>query len=239
MIWLGYLLCLLGTGVAGLLSAGLVATRCVDWYRISSFEGKSGYFIISVALLGALIGFAVGLTVLVLLGPTDGRGLLKTLGCSIAVALGLAGMAYGFCWRLADIPPKLDGRTILLEIELMLPVNMEAPPFPPTGETSLRLHSVVGRVSRNFKEGQMALAAARMENGRWIVPGAVELYTMRGKRSLAFVINGQELMGYQAPLPARPSRAHLQWSPWGPRPRPPAPAWPDSQPSYRFRIQPV
>jgi hypothetical protein len=38
-------------------------------------------------------------------------------------------------------------------------------------------------------------------------------------------------------LPGRPDPDHEQWSDWGPQPRGDQPPWPDSQPSYRFRVQ--
>lgn len=38
-----------------------IAHACVQWYRISSFEGQSGYFIVGLTLLGAIGGFLVAL----------------------------------------------------------------------------------------------------------------------------------------------------------------------------------
>lgn len=80
---------------------------------------------------------------------------------------------------------------------------------------------------------------ARFDEGRWIVPGEVPLFTMRGKRALDFKVNGEEVTGFLVPLPARPGRQFLEWSDWGPRPPAPNPPWPDTKPSYRFRLKKI
>ena len=71
------------------LLAGIVATGCmvlvtcgwVDWYRISSREGASGYFVIYISLLGGFVGALVGAIVALLSGllfiPELGIDLLR------------------------------------------------------------------------------------------------------------------------------------------------------------------
>jgi hypothetical protein len=52
-------------------------------------------------------------------------------------------------------------------------------------------------------------------------------------------IGGKQMLGFMVPLPGRPGRRHLEWSEWGPRPRASDPPWPDTEPSYRFRVVPI
>ena len=59
--WALSLLIALLTGGVGLLGAGFVAALIVDWYRISSFEGGSGFFVVFMALFGGLAGTLIGL----------------------------------------------------------------------------------------------------------------------------------------------------------------------------------
>ena len=60
MNWTGMILSgVLSALLGGLGSLGLAA-GCVHWYRISSFEGKSGFFIVGVTLLGIAGGALVG-----------------------------------------------------------------------------------------------------------------------------------------------------------------------------------
>jgi hypothetical protein len=60
MSWLLSIFIGLPAAAVGCLGAGVVAGLCVDWYRISSFEGASGYFVVFMALLGMLGRLVVG-----------------------------------------------------------------------------------------------------------------------------------------------------------------------------------
>ena len=42
------------TAAVGAIGAGLVANAAVDWYRITSREGASGYFVVFMDLVGNL-----------------------------------------------------------------------------------------------------------------------------------------------------------------------------------------
>ena len=239
MNWIAYFLVSLPVAVFGLLGGGLIGSACVGWYHVSSREGGSGYFVIALALLGAIVGLVTGLVTAGMLSPQNGLGYLKTFGASVGVLVGIAGIITGLCWALADIPPKIDGRPLMLEVELRLPVDATNSPAKGSGESSMSLHSVINHRGRKSSDGKLEPSKARLENGRWIVPGAVDLFTMRGLRSLDFKLNGEEVMGFLVPLPARPGEKYLDWSDWGPRPPAPHPAWPDTKPSYRFRVQKI
>jgi hypothetical protein len=239
MHWIAYLLISLPIAVLGLLGGGFIGDACVRWYRVSSFEGGSGYFVIGLALLGAVVGLITGLVTAGVLAPQNGAGYLKTFATSVGVLAGLAALITALCWSLADIPPEIDGRPLTLEVELRLPTGTTNPPTKGTGESSMALYSLVNHTGRKHESGSLRPQDARLENGRWIVPGEVALFTMRGKRSLDFKLNGETVMGFLVPLPARPGRKFLEWSDWLPRPPAPHPAWPDTKPSYRFRVQKI
>jgi hypothetical protein len=95
----------------------------------------------------------------------------------------------------------------------------------------------VNHVQRKSETGELKLKEARQENGRWIIPGSVEVFTMRGKRSISAQLGGKYVAGFLVPLPARPGKKFEEWSDWQPRPR--QGTWPDTNPSYRFRVQRV
>ncbi len=95
MSWLGSigvaLVSALGAGALGL-GIGLA---CVRWYAISSFEGKSGYFVVAVILVAALIGLMTGLVVARMQASSFGAALMNsgiTLVGMAAVMLLLAGL---------------------------------------------------------------------------------------------------------------------------------------------------
>jgi hypothetical protein len=227
------------SGALGLLAGGLVMVACVRWYRISSFEGASGYAVGAVALLGALLGVILGLVTSRMLTGAGPTGFFKGVGVSWGLILALAAIATAIAWSLADIPPTIDGKELLLDVEIKLPVDVTQSPAQGQGESSLALGSVVNHVQRASERGELRVADARLDTGRWVVPGSVHVFTMRGLRSLDIQLNGEPSFGFIIALPARPGREFTDWSEWGPRPPAPNPPWPDTKPCYRFRVTPI
>ena len=237
MNWIITTLVAVLTGSLGLLVAGFTAAGCVSWYRISGFEGKSGYFMASIALLGSIAGFVLGLVVSRVVAAGATPGFFKAVGVSWGAVLLIGASSASICWLLADIPPKLQGRELTLEVEMKLPVNQTNRPTDPNGKASLTLGSVINHTQRKSEEGKLSVGEARLENGRWIIPGSVWVFTMRGLRSIDARIDGNSIGAFIIPLPARPGKKFENWSAWEPRPPSSRPPWPDTRPSYRFRVR--
>ena len=124
--WLSLLVGVL-TAVAGCLGTGLVAGLLVDWYRVSSREGASGFFVIGLALLGLVGGFVVGVVCARLVAAGVAPGFLKALGVALGATCGLLALITGLSWLSADFPPTLDGRELVVEVEVRLPAGLEIP----------------------------------------------------------------------------------------------------------------
>jgi hypothetical protein len=239
MRWIVYLF--LSLVVAGLgIGAGiLIGSLYVDWYHVSSFEGGSGFLVLGLGLLGGLLGGILGFITGAVRGATTAPAHLKSFGVAAGIVTGLTLVILGLCRVFADIPPELDGRPLSLEVDIRLPVTVTQSPAQTNAESRLTLSSLQNRVVRRQEVGMLRPQDARQENGRWIVPGAVEVFTTRGVRSLDIVLNGAEVQGFIVPLPGRPGRDHLEWSDWLPHPPASEPSWPDTKPSYRFRVQKI
>lgn len=235
MYWILGLLLVLWSIALGVAGGLLIGSLCVDWYRISSFEGNSGYFVLGIGLAGGLTGLLAGIACLAWLAPAGTSAMWRAWLIDSAVLVLLAGSVLAGCRLLADLPPRIDGQVLLLEVELRLPAGSE---LPAAAELGLSLHSISGGRSRRSWDGRMQHAAARMEDGRWLLPGEVFLPTERGKRLLEYMLDGKSRRGFLVPLPARPGHAQLSWSDWLPRPPAGMPPWPDSETSYRFRLRP-
>ena len=90
MNWPNSLLVSFLTGLLGLFLGGIIGLACVKWFRISSFEGASGYAVVGVALCGSFLAFIVGL-VAARWGADHEAGtftgtLLRAWGTSIGIA---------------------------------------------------------------------------------------------------------------------------------------------------------
>jgi len=235
MGWLSSVVVSLLAGVLALFGGGTVASLAVDWYNISSFEGGSGYFVVAMSLLGLIAGSIIGLVASRVVAARPKPSFLKALGASsLTIALLLALIAGGM--RLvADVPPEIDGDTLFLHVELRWPATGLPPPASLAGAGYVRLGASSGSVVRKQEEGPLFLEDATLVDGRWVVPGAVWIFTSRGQRLLMAGIGEKDLGGFLVPLPAHPSAEHEEWSPWLPRAADGQPPLPD-QLTYRFRV---
>lgn len=228
MTWLASIAVAILSGLATMLAAGFVATLAVDWHRISSFEGNSGYFVVGLALVGLVGGVIVGFVVSRYLG----HGFLKALGVSLAITGGCIGVIGGISRLLADVPPTLGGETVALAVEFRWPAGQPLPAADST-EWFLRLHSLTAGTLRTSRNGPLWREDARQEDGHWIVPGAVSLFTERGDRIIDVVPDSILKNGFKVPIGRSPKRSQLEWSEWLPRT-----TGPDGI-TYRFRVVPA
>jgi len=237
MSWFFSILVATLTGVAGLFASGWVTSLHADWHRLPNREGSVGYLVVFMALLGGIAFFVAGLLLSRWVAAGEAPGFFKALLWGLGSVAACTGLALLVSRLSADIPPTLDGRELFLEVEILLPVGREAPVVTDVSTTRVGLGSVSGGTRRAYQTGPLFLEKARQENGRWILPGEVELFTSRGQRSLEFHA-GEECLGrFFVPLPGRPGVEFENWSGWFPQPRPGDPPWPETQASFRFRLR--
>lgn len=238
MTWLISLGVAFLTAVVGLFVAGLIANATVSWFHIPSREGASGYHVLFLALAGGMAGFILGLVTSRLIASQYGPGFVRELGAALAVVLTLAVIIAGICRLVADVPPRLDGRKLLFEVEFRFPAGTN-PARRPTaeGEWRFTLGSLAGRTRRTFEYGQVRSKDARLEDQRWIVPAEVLLFTERGGRIINLEKDNRDVGGFLVSLPSRPGPKFLEWSPWLPHQQADGRGWPTTRMSYRFRLR--
>ncbi len=237
MTWLSSILVALLTAALGLFLSGFVASLAVDWYRISSFEGGSGYFVIGLALLGGIISFGLGLLASRYVAAHPEPGILKALGFSVGGVAGILGVIAGVARLLADVPPEIAGEGLFFQVEVRWPAGDTTDPRTLAGVGSITLGSMtISHVRRKAEDGPLFVADARQVEGRWVVPGAVRIFTNRGRRLLSAQIGDKDLGGVLIPQRGQPSARDTAWTEWYPRARPGAPALPDTLFTYRYRV---
>src|SRR5262249_22899118 len=109
------------SGTFGLFAGGVLGVACVGWYHISGFEGKSGYFMGCIALLGAVAGAIIGFATARLMATGGAGAFFKGLGLSWGIVVVVAGLVALTCFLLADVPPRIGGQALELEVEIRLP----------------------------------------------------------------------------------------------------------------------
>jgi len=233
--WFGSLGVGLATAIVGAALGGWIASRAVDWYSIPSREGGSGYFVLFQGLLAGVVGLVVGVIVsraVVGAGGGQFRALVFAIGAHVALLA-----VIGVTARLrADVPPSFEGEELLLAVEVSWP-EAQAPMLTRGKELPhVTLSALSGNTTRVSTNGPLFIDDARREDGRLIVPGAVEVFTSRGKRLLQVHVGTPgKVDGLLLPLPGYPGQKERDWSVWMPRARDGAPALPDGV-RYRFKV---
>lgn len=241
MSWPASLFSALLTGLLAMFVSGLVAALAVDWYQISSREGGSGYFVIAMSILGLGAGLVLGLIVARTVSGSANPGFLRATGISLGMVAALGAVAAGVARALADVPPEIDGETLMLQVEVRWPESQTtAPVAVGRDEPSLGLHSIprLSHTVRVSERGPLWLEDAHLVDGRWVAPGAVRVFTSRGTRMLTVELGGEKSQGFALPLRAFPRLQDTTWSEWLPNFRPGVTVPPDLV-RYRFRVQRV
>jgi hypothetical protein len=235
MGWIASLGVAILTSIVTLFGAGTLASLVVDWYNVSSFEGGAGFFVVAMALLGALAGFVIGLVASRVVAGFPRPGFVKALAGSIGGVAVILGAISGASWIFADIPPRIDNEKLWLLAEVRWPGVGATAPASLSGVPFLRIGAMQGRTARRFEAGLLLVEDARQEDGRWIVLGAVPVFTRRGARLLEFGADGKSLAAFEVPLPRNPGEAELAWSAWLPAALSAEPALAE-QFTYRFKV---
>jgi hypothetical protein len=236
MNWLSSFFVAVLTGILTGVAGGFTAAGYVSWYRVPTREGQSGYTVIAIVLLSCIVGFVAGLIGSRFAGGPGVSGFFTGLGITAGSMVGLVGIFTLIVWRLADIPPTLNGHELDLVVEARLPKGAERPPVI-EGKQHIWFESgPVAGPARVREFAALDVATATQVDGRWVVPGSVRISTSRDPRFLTIDIGEKQAMGFQLLFPGHPGPEYKQWSEWLP-PATGADPWPESRMSYRFRIE--
>ena len=223
--------------VLGAVLAGWIASLCVTWYHISSFEGGSGYYVVFLALGGCIAGFLTGTVatgLIVAQGGSPGKG----IGVALSLVGGLALFALLLAWTFGDVPPKLRGDTVMLMVELRAPKGWRRPIRIHEGRNWVEMAAVNRRniAGRSTSSG-VDWEEVREEDGQVVIPGANLLFRTSPQWAVALVVAGENEARFLIPLSGRLSAEYEQWSAWLPQLPEGAAAEAARGFQYRFRVQ--
>jgi hypothetical protein len=172
----------------------------------------------------------VGLVVSRWLAQGGDVPMVRALAVATLTHVALIGVLGGVTRLRSHVPPTFESEKLLLAVELSWP-DAQAPKIP-SGDAPPHLALAIGGATtfRDSRAGMLWADDARRENGRYILPGIVEIWTERKARMLTVNTGtlGTDVATIEVPLPARPGAAQRTWSEWLPV------TAPDLQ--YRFRV---
>lgn len=237
---LSVLLGVLSALAAGI-ATGLAASLWADWYHVTSFEGASGYFVVGLALVGMVGGFVIGLAwARAVAAATPAPGFRRALGFALLTTTGILALITGVVWLSADFPPRIDGKELVMDVEVRFPANLPLPTPSEAAGYGWHVTLTADGGSRPQRLGPLRVQEAVQAEGRWVVPATVFLHTSDPGKSLGIGLGNRESQFFRPSLPGRPTREHMVgWSPWlteptsgSLKPVPPADAV-----AVRYRVQ--
>lgn len=214
LTWVATLGTALLSAVCGAFTVGFLANLCVRWYRISGFEGGAGYYVALLGILGAVAGLLIGgICSRVVVRGAEAH-FLKGLGLSIAVVCCLTLIAGGLAYLGADHPPKLDGKDLLLDIELRTPPGY--PRLTKSQEFQPSFAILRGHSNKSGGHGSFDFESSREEAGHWTINGEADLLTSTVGKTVWVSLEKDMSLYFRIALPSRPTKVNLNWTDWQP-----------------------
>jgi hypothetical protein len=194
-----------------------LGTLCARWYRVSSFEGAAGYFVVSFGLVGSLVGFAIGVGSARYLTSGPAPTFLHALGLALAITVALLALGVGIAWLAADLPPRIDGHDLALEVEVRLPPGAPLPPDEVGRPHGWHVTITGDYGDRRQSSDALRRAEAVRSDGRWVIPARVVLLT-GGRYSIGIKVADAETQYFRPAWSRPPALADMQWGAWQQRP---------------------
>ena len=231
------LLWALGGAIAGLIVGLLGAALFAAATHMTSREGASGYFVVAIGLIGALIGLIAGLVMYGRSAPAGraaaytGSGALGFFALVVAVAVCI----WAFM-QLREAPLEYDGAMANLEMELRIK-SADLPASSSEGWLSVEVQTAKTR-----PEGAVLWSHKRVEGDYTIIPVVQGPLYRSGSRAIVVRVGEEQVEVFSPPMKRTPDPT-ADWTEWY-RPRvvdppygvvPPTP--PKSKLELRYRVR--
>ncbi|MEP6764892.1 MAG: hypothetical protein ABJB66_11300 [Gemmatimonadaceae bacterium] len=225
------------TAIVGCAGTVGLTVLIVDWYQVSGFEGGSGYLVVFMSLLAALISFIIGLICARVVAGRVDPSFVQALGASLGITASILSMLLVGFRLAADLPAKYKGQSLRVQAELRAPAGFEFPATENNPEWYAFIdtpkHRTTSRINLDFKD-------IREENGKKIIPIVLELNTSI-KQKLYYVHLGEKSTELFVLAFGSPNASNFEWTRWldaawdAGKPQPPV----EQRFSLRYRLATV
>lgn len=190
-------------GGLGAVAGGVLSRAWLDLTQPNRTDVGAAWLVAIMVVVGGVLGLLIGWLV-------TRQGELspaRALGWSCGPPLVATALALALVWWRADGVPTLEGRALVLDIELRAPASLPLGPGPDCGAGL----SVGGRVIDYQAVDQDQVV---QRDGHWRMDARVPLRTVSNAKRLFANVGGAGSLDFALPLRGRPQREDLSWSDW-------------------------
>lgn len=238
MSWFFTILIGLLTAVAGGAAGLFIGSICVRWYRISSFEGGAGYYVLFIGIAGVAVGFFTGIIASRVVASWPDANFLRGFGASMGSVVVLGLVILAICRLFADLPPEMDGQSIELEVQIRCARGYKPTPSgKPQWDQFASIYLPYN--SRRERMAELNFEQMTESDGRWTISSVIPIVTRTSDKFLRVRFDEQRDLLFPLPLRSNPKRSDLEWTDWkiqswdANKPKP----GPDELFSYRSRVR--
>lgn len=210
MTWLHSVATGLITAIFGAIAMVFLADRWSEWYRVGSYSGKNDIYVSLIAFLGFAAAFLIGLSCSRYVVTEDDAHFTRGLGLAFVCLAGLMIRLTASSYLLADKTPKVDGRTLDLDVEIRTP-----PVTPLLEQTGLTPEVSIQKNPHSVSSSLLlSREAAQRTNGTYLLVFKIPLESSSSTRIFNVYWFGDLGLFYRLSLPAQPSRDDFEWTDW-------------------------
>ena len=202
------LLWALGGAIVGLIIGLVGASVFASVTNMSTREGASGYFVIAIGLITAVIGLVAGLVLYGRSAPT-GQGAAHTGSGSLGFVVLVAAVALSL-WaflQLREAPLKYNGAMASLELEF----RVKSADLPTS--SSDRWLNVEVQTTKTRPEGTVIWSSKRDEGEYTIIPVVQGPLYRSGSRMIVVRVGEEQVEVFSPPMKRTPD-PKAGWSEW-------------------------
>jgi hypothetical protein len=198
--------------LVGIVVGFALATAFVEWYRVPAREGTAGLVGMFIILLVVAGSIGVGILRARYIGAGGPPSFAIALGQSAAIIIAVGLALIAVCWVFADLPPKMNGHGLELEIEIRCPPEFELPEF----DDADRPYATIVKISsgNSIGRGEIEVSQARRESDGLILPAILELETGEPRKLLSIRLGKRPEILFPFAFRTRPEQKDFQWSHW-------------------------
>lgn len=210
MTWLLSLVHAVLGAAAGFFGMAGIGSLWIRWFRVPTGQSNAGYFVFFLAIAGGIVGAIIGFVASRVAADGSNAHFVRGLGYTAAASAISLALVLAVSWLVADLPPTIDGRRLLIEVEI------RTPPVTPLVEKAGYQPgiSLFNNKQKAYGFNTDYGSTVRPDGDRQIVTTRVELGSSAATRYLYVAWSEGCQFDVLLRLPGKPTKAQFEWGEW-------------------------